>query len=178
MSLYELIVDRTQFQIVLHGLEGRLGLDELDIELPPLGGVLSTRIGAQGMTSFAPPHSAELHDRMPEELEHGSVESHFDVDQTPRRPRLATCSTELDRTVPRDRGPWPRISSRRRPWPLELAQAHGAFLLNARVALRQHIEFPGGGAEARRPRPRGRLSRNHQQSFPIRRTAPQGFQPR
>ena len=33
-ALFELMVDWAQLQIVLHGLEGSLDLDELDIELP------------------------------------------------------------------------------------------------------------------------------------------------
>ena len=33
-ALFELVVDRAQLQIVLHGLEGGLDLDELDVEPP------------------------------------------------------------------------------------------------------------------------------------------------
>ena len=80
-ALFELMVDRAQLQIVLHGLEGRLDLDELDIELPQLGRLPSTQIGAQEITSFAPPHLAQLF-TIECEAERGSVGSHFDVDQT------------------------------------------------------------------------------------------------
>ena len=90
----ELMVDRAQLQIILHGLEGSLDLDELDIELPQLGGVFSAQIGAQEIASFAPPHLAQLF-TIECEAERGAVGSHFDVDQTPRRPRLATGGAEL-----------------------------------------------------------------------------------
>jgi len=38
-AAFELMVDRAQLQIVLLGLEGRV--DELDVELPQLGRLLS-----------------------------------------------------------------------------------------------------------------------------------------
>jgi len=50
-ALLELVVDRAQLQIVLHGLEGSLDLDELDIERPQLGWVFATQIGAHPSTS-------------------------------------------------------------------------------------------------------------------------------
>jgi len=40
-ALLELVVDRAQLQIVLHGLEGGLDLDELDVEPPQLGRVFA-----------------------------------------------------------------------------------------------------------------------------------------
>ena len=40
-ALFALMVDRAQIQIVLHVLEGGFDFDELNIELPDLGGVLS-----------------------------------------------------------------------------------------------------------------------------------------
>ena len=43
-ALFALMVDRAQVQVVLHGLEGRFDFDELDIELPQLGGVLPAQI--------------------------------------------------------------------------------------------------------------------------------------
>src|ERR1700676_4275082 len=45
------MVDRAQVQIVLHGLEGGLDLDELDVEPPQLGRVLAGEIGAQQITA-------------------------------------------------------------------------------------------------------------------------------
>src|SRR5271169_167715 len=88
------MVDRAQLQIILHGLEGRLDLDELDIELPQLGGVFTAQVGAQEIASFAPPHLAQIL-TIEYEAERGAVGSHFDVDQTPRGPRLATRGAEL-----------------------------------------------------------------------------------
>jgi hypothetical protein len=40
-AVFELMEDRPQVEIVLYGLEGRFDLDELDVELPELGWVLS-----------------------------------------------------------------------------------------------------------------------------------------
>jgi len=50
-AVLELVVDRAQVQIVLHGLEGGLDLDELDVEPPQLGRVLAGEIGAQQITA-------------------------------------------------------------------------------------------------------------------------------
>src|ERR1700745_778731 len=58
--MLELIVDRAKLQIVLHGLEGGLDLDELDVEPPKLGRVFAGEIGAQQIAAFAPPHLAQL----------------------------------------------------------------------------------------------------------------------
>jgi hypothetical protein len=47
--------DRAQVQIVLHGLEGGLDLDELDIEPPQFRRLPPGEIGAQQIAAFAPP---------------------------------------------------------------------------------------------------------------------------
>jgi hypothetical protein len=39
-ALLNLVVDRAQVQIILHGLVGGLDLDELDVEPPQVGGIL------------------------------------------------------------------------------------------------------------------------------------------
>ena len=59
-ALFQLVIDRAQSQIVLEVLEGRLDLDQLDIELPQLGGLLPAQIGAQEIAAFAPPHLPQL----------------------------------------------------------------------------------------------------------------------
>src|ERR1700687_6415316 len=59
-TVLELMVDRAQVQIVLHGLEGGLDLDELDVEPPQLGRVFAGEIGAQQIAAFTPPHLAQL----------------------------------------------------------------------------------------------------------------------
>ena len=46
-ALLELMEDRAQLQIILHGLEGGFDFDELNVELPELGRILSGQIGAQ-----------------------------------------------------------------------------------------------------------------------------------
>ena len=43
-SLDQLVIDRAQLQIVLEIFEGRLDLDQLDVELPQLRGVLPHRL--------------------------------------------------------------------------------------------------------------------------------------
>src|SRR6266436_2160910 len=88
------MVDRAQLQIILHGLEGSLDLDELDIELPQLGWVFAAQIGAQEIAAFAPPHLAQLF-TIEREAERGAVGSHRDVDQTPRRAGLRARGAKL-----------------------------------------------------------------------------------
>ena len=46
---------------------------------------------------MGPPHLAQLF-TIECEAERGSVGSHFDLDQTPRRPRLATCGARAARS--------------------------------------------------------------------------------
>src|SRR5208282_487788 len=58
-AVLELVVDRAQVQIVLHGLEGGLDLDELDVEPPQLGRVFAGEIGAQQIATFAPADLAQ-----------------------------------------------------------------------------------------------------------------------
>jgi hypothetical protein len=41
------VVDGAQAEVVLEVLEGRLDLGQLDVELPQVGRVLPTQIGAQ-----------------------------------------------------------------------------------------------------------------------------------
>jgi len=79
---FDLVLDRAQVQIVLHGLEGGLDLDQLDIELPQLTRVFPTQIAAQEITSFAPAHLAQLL-AIERKAEGRSLGSHFDIDQTP-----------------------------------------------------------------------------------------------
>ena len=81
-------------QIVLHGLEGGLDLDQLDVELPQLGRVFPTEIGTQEITTFAPPNLAQLV-AIEGEAKRGAVASHLDIDQTPCRSRLGARGTEL-----------------------------------------------------------------------------------
>ena len=45
-AVLKLVVDRAEFQIVLEILERGLDLDELDIELPQMGGLSGAQIGA------------------------------------------------------------------------------------------------------------------------------------
>ena len=59
-AVLELMVDRAQVQIVLHGLEGGLDLDELDVEPPQLGRGFAGEIGAQQIAAFTPPYLALL----------------------------------------------------------------------------------------------------------------------
>jgi hypothetical protein len=59
-ALLDLVVDRAQVQIVLHGLEGGLDFDELDVEPPQFGRVFAGEIGAQQIAAFAPSHLAQL----------------------------------------------------------------------------------------------------------------------
>ena len=51
--LLQLVVDRSQSEIVLEGLERRLDLDQLNVEPPQLGGVFPGQIGAEQITAFA-----------------------------------------------------------------------------------------------------------------------------
>ena len=46
-ALLELVIDGAQAEVVLEILEGRLDLGQLDVELPQVGRVLPTQIGAQ-----------------------------------------------------------------------------------------------------------------------------------
>src|SRR6266576_5877841 len=91
---YDLMVDRAQVEIVLHGLEARFDLDELDVELPQLGWVLSAQIGAQEIAAFTPPHGTQL---FAIELvgELGSLGIHLDIDQTPCRACLLARGAKL-----------------------------------------------------------------------------------
>ena len=94
MRCFELMVDGAQLQIVLEVLEGRLDLDELDVELPQLGRLLPTQIGAQQIAAFAPAHLAQLL-AIEREAERGALRSHLDIDQAPRRRRLGPRGAEL-----------------------------------------------------------------------------------
>ena len=42
--LLQLVVDRSQSEIVLEGFERRLDLDQLNVELPQLGGVFDRTV--------------------------------------------------------------------------------------------------------------------------------------
>src|SRR5215468_11732265 len=52
----QLMVDRSQLQIVLEVLKGGLHLDQLDIELPQLSRIAARQISAQKISAFAAPH--------------------------------------------------------------------------------------------------------------------------
>src|ERR1700732_5479846 len=81
-AVLELVVDRAQVQIVLHGLEGGLDLDELDVEPPQLGRVLAGEIGAQQITAFAPPPLAQLV-AIEREAEGSALGRHRDIPEGP-----------------------------------------------------------------------------------------------
>src|SRR5277367_202874 len=81
-AVLELMMDRAQVQIVLHGLEGGLDLDELDIEPPQLRRLPPGEIGAQQIAAFAPPHLAQLV-AIEREAETGALGSDLNIDQTP-----------------------------------------------------------------------------------------------
>jgi hypothetical protein len=49
----ELVVDRTEVEVVLQRLEGGLDLDELDVEAPEVGGIAAAQVGAQQIAAFA-----------------------------------------------------------------------------------------------------------------------------
>src|SRR4051812_1500647 len=80
-ALFELMIDRTQLQIVFEILERGLDLDKLDIEQPELGRLPPAQIGAQEIAAFAPPHLAWLL-AIESETERGGVGRHLDIDQT------------------------------------------------------------------------------------------------
>ena len=84
-ALDQLMVDRTQSQIVVEGLERRLDFGELDIESPQLGRLASAEIGAQQRAAFAPSDAAQLIavDRIGE-----LGDLRVDVDDAPGRRRL------------------------------------------------------------------------------------------
>ena len=54
-SGFELVIDRTDRQIVLQLLERLLDLDHLQIEPPQMAGIIALDIGAQQIAAFAPP---------------------------------------------------------------------------------------------------------------------------
>src|ERR1700685_4092637 len=87
-AVLELMVDRAQLQIVLHGLEGGLDLDELDIELPQLGRIFAGEVGAQQIAAFAPPHLAHL-GAIERECEGGAFGRHRDIDKAQAARALA-----------------------------------------------------------------------------------------
>ena len=79
-----MVVDRAQVQIVLHGLEGGLDLDELDVEPPQFGRVFAGEIGAQQIAAFAPAHLAQL-GAIEREAEGGAFGRNSDIDEAPGR---------------------------------------------------------------------------------------------
>jgi hypothetical protein len=83
-AVLKLVVDRAELQIVLEILERGLDLDELDIELPQLGGILVTQIGAQQIAPFAAARLSQLV-AVEREAESSGLGRHFDIDQTPCR---------------------------------------------------------------------------------------------
>src|SRR5271170_122796 len=93
-AVLELMMDRAQVQIVLHGLEGGLDLDELDIEPPQLRRLPPGEIGAQQIAAFAPPHLAQLV-AIEREAETGALGSDLNIDQTPCRPCSGARGAEL-----------------------------------------------------------------------------------
>ena len=56
----ELVVNRTQLEIIFQVLERRLDLGELDVELPQLGGLAPTQVGTQQIAALAPAHLAQF----------------------------------------------------------------------------------------------------------------------
>src|SRR5271157_2091290 len=93
-AVLELMMDRAQVQIVLHGLEGGLDLDELDIEPPQLRRLPPGEIGAQQIAAFPPPHLAQLV-AIEREAETGALGSDLNIDQTPCRPCSGARGAEL-----------------------------------------------------------------------------------
>ena len=78
-ALLELVVDGAQAEVVLEVLEGRLDLGQLDVELPQVGRVLPTQIGAQQVVSLALAHFSELL-AIELEAERGALRSKLDID--------------------------------------------------------------------------------------------------
>jgi hypothetical protein len=79
-AVLELVVDRAQVNVVLHGLEGGLDLNKLDIEPPQLSRVFAGEIGAQQITAFAPPRLAQLF-TIEREAQGSALVSHLYIDE-------------------------------------------------------------------------------------------------
>src|ERR1700739_156504 len=86
-AVLKLVIDRAELQIVLEILECGLDLDELDVELPQLGGILVTQIGAQEIAPFAAARLSQLV-AVEREAESSGLGRYFDIDQTPCRSGL------------------------------------------------------------------------------------------
>src|SRR3954447_21439935 len=91
---FELVVDWAQIQIVLHGFEGGLDLDELSVELPQVGGILPAKIGAQKITTLTPAHLTQLV-TIEFEAERSAFGGHIDINETPCGASLAARVAEL-----------------------------------------------------------------------------------
>src|SRR5262249_2857264 len=113
---------------------------ELDVELPQVGWILSTQIGAQQVAPFAAARLAQLV-AVEREAEGCLVGRHFDIDQTPCRSGSGARGAELHQQFFARDVLHPRDLLETRPQPLELTPPHGALLENARVALRQQVKL-------------------------------------
>jgi hypothetical protein len=93
-AVLKLVVDRAELQIVLEILERGLDLDELNVELPQLGGILAAQIGAQ---QIAPLSAACLSEfvAVEREGERGILLGNLDIDQMPCRSGFAARGAEL-----------------------------------------------------------------------------------
>src|SRR5439155_14954017 len=91
---FELMVDWAQIEIVLHGFEGGLDLNELDIELPQVGGILAAKLITQKIASCTSPDLTQLL-AIECETEGSAFGSHLDIDETPSCACLATGIAEL-----------------------------------------------------------------------------------
>ena len=93
-AVLKLMEDRTELQIIFEVLERGLDLDELNIEVPQLGRVLVTQIGAQQIAPLAAACVSQLV-AIEGEAECGVFGRHLDIDQTPCRSGFGARRAEL-----------------------------------------------------------------------------------
>src|SRR3979490_725864 len=93
-SMLDLMQEPPQPEIVFQVFERSLDFGQLNVELPEIGGIAISEIGAQQIAPFTSAHPAQL---LAGEVERARspVGGDIDVDQPPRRASLGTRGAEL-----------------------------------------------------------------------------------
>src|ERR1700674_5607697 len=91
--MLDLMIDRPQLEIVFQVFERSLDFGQLNVELPEIGGIAISEIGAQQIAPFTSAHLAQLL-AVEREAERSPAGGDIDVDQPPHAARA------LERAAP------------------------------------------------------------------------------
>src|SRR5260370_3866708 len=92
--MLDLMIDRPELEIVFQVFERSLDFGQLNVELPEIGGIAISEIGAPQITPFTSAHLAPLL-AVEREAETRPAGGDLAVDQPPRRPHPGTRGAQL-----------------------------------------------------------------------------------